>query len=852
MADLSRIFIPKRINTTLRRIYSDRVTVICAPDGTGKSTLIREFTSRTRPDGISVKFITSAQSTGSCFSQICMSVTGKTFSEPVSDNELAVLCKQFSTEPAKKLILIVDCEYAAETLLGNLRTARLLSGCRCANFVFLTGSLNPAYMTLINSLKMTLIEREAISMTPDEIAEYSRRCGLPVNVGAVYSACHGAFLGTRLCFMLTAQGHNPGDFTNEGRLYHAVLEHRSVRSKGAMILATAFDGASREFCEELRSFNPVREYFGEDLLSPGAIFSELMELRREIPLLDINLKRHICAFHPMLKHSVYMLFSTLPENVRHDLRICYGREYLRLREDYYAFCEFFLAGEYELAAGIYNTDSITYSLLIKSSYLLQRFITDCPLTLKPAIPRILRISAMLMHTDLKPIVQSRFAEVIAYISESPDYTGPERRELLSYAYALRTNEDLYTLNKMGDNIKRAYDLFRGKREFEPPVFAWTMYAPTVFFLLHRRGYSIHTETAQFTRYQHMYTEMLDHGRYTEIIFTGEAKYVQGDLAGALELLSAAASLSRGTKRIPTRLTAIYCAAKCCLFLGDHQRFFEYVRTVLSICRANSSREEGDCARLITGLLRALRGGDHDDIWYVLCAENTDPVMNRFTKPYYDMIRLSFFVQRGDVDSLETNIGQYLEDASTAGNEAAGIKLRLIAARGLSRLGSWDAALEYTREALELSMANETVTAPAEFHALYPEHFSQVRELLGEELQPFIDDVIRVGSDFLRGVEAVRSYELTYLANERTDNYAEHYLIPLERLAGSTEKKRRELGLSEMAYSYAIMAASGLSIKEMSLLFNASPDSIKSSLKRTYSSLGVKNRRGLIGIVPTLK
>ena len=63
MADINSIFIPKRISALLRNIYRDKVTVICAPDGSGKSTLLRGFTSRTRPDGTSVRFITDADST---------------------------------------------------------------------------------------------------------------------------------------------------------------------------------------------------------------------------------------------------------------------------------------------------------------------------------------------------------------------------------------------------------------------------------------------------------------------------------------------------------------------------------------------------------------------------------------------------------------------------------------------------------------------------------------------------------------------------------------------------------------------------------------------------------------------
>ena len=67
-----------------------------------------------------------------------------------------------------------------------------------------------------------------------------------------------------------------------------------------------------------------------------------------------------------------------------------------------------------------------------------------------------------------------------------------------------------------------------------------------------------------------------------------------------------------------------------------------------------------------------------------------------------------------------------------------------------------------------------------------------------------------------------------------------------------EALRQELGLSVTAFKYAVMAASGLENKEICRLFSVSEDSVKSSLKRTFAALGVKNRRGLIGKIPTIK
>ena len=102
------------------------------------------------------------------------------------------------------------------------------------------------------------------------------------------------------------------------------------------------------------------------------------------------------------------------------------------------------------------------------------------------------------------------------------------------------------------------------------------------------------------------------------------------------------------------------------------------------------------------------------------------------------------------------------------------------------------------------------------------------------------------------METVRTYEITYAASVQRDNYAEHYLAPLKSLLDSAESLRQELGLSVTAFKYAVMAASGLENKEICRLFSVSEDSVKSSLKRTFAALGVKNRRGLIGKIPTIK
>lgn len=850
MPDISRIFIPKRISAVLRRIYSGRVTIIAAPDGMGKSAIIREFLSRSRPKGISVRFITSSESTGNCFSQISMTAIGTPEQEPLTDGELAALKPKFSAEPQKPLIIVVDCEHAGNTLLGNHRTAQLLASAKCARFVFLCSSFRRTWRKLAGSLHIQVIGKEELTLTQEETAEYAKYCGVSVDPREVHRAAGGAFLGTRLCFMLAQQGKEFANLTPDNRLLRAVLEEQPVRMQGALITAAAFSSLSQYFCGQLRAFSSITDFFGADLFTQDEILSEMEKLREIIPLLEINRRQRTIRFHPALRRGIYTVFFWFPENVRHDLRICYAREFLRQGKDFSAFCEYFLAGEFELSASIRNS-RITYYTLIRSSRLLQRFINECPLSCKAAMPRIMRTTSLLMHSDLKPALQGKFQEFISFISSSGSYHEAERRSMLCYAYALRTTEDFYALDRMGANIKRAYDLFRGGG-YDNPIFPWTLYSPSVFFLIHTRGHSVQTEAAQFTRYQHMYDEMINHGKYTDIVFSGELRYCTGDLRGALELLSGAVSLCTGSERTATLLTALYASAKCCLFMGDHQQFFEYTERIIRIQRQYYDKEEGDCAQLLLGLLRALRGGGVEDMWFALSAGQDCPLRNRFTAPYFELIRAEYFVSREKYAELVENLPPMLSAASAVGNEAVGILLRLSAAQSLLALGNSETAIQLGIEAMSAAADSGIPAIPAEFFVRYPELLQFLGTVITPKLAPVLEETQVLSSDFRRGLETVRTYEMTYLSNKHRDNYAEHYLVPLDRLTASSRELREKLGLSEMAFRYAVMAASGVSNREMSSLFTASENSIKSSLKRTYAQLGVKKRRELIGVIPTLK
>lgn len=851
MGEFNRIFIPKRVSSELREIYKSRVTVICARDGSGKSTILREFIRRTRPSGIAVRSITSAESTGDCFGQIMDILLGEPAQEPLTDSEYTTLHgRLIDISSDREYLLIVDCPFAIPTLLGNRRSADLFSECSCARFVFVGSSLKSAYQKLAVKLRFQIIERQQLSMTVNEIREYARLTGTSVDATAVFNSCRGAFFDTRLCLMLARNGEKFSNSTTEERLIRAVFEKMPQRTWGALIAASAFSEQAEDFYSDLNAFASITAHFGADTFNASGITDELERINTIVPLVTINRRIHRLDIHPVLRRAAYILFFRLPGNVQHDLRICFAREYRRRADAFLCFCEYYLAGEYELAGEVRAYDRIPYSLMIKSSRMLLNFVLNCPLEVRSLIPRLLRVLALLMHTDVKPLLAGRFSEIIDFLRKSPNYDEDDRQTLLCYAYALRTNEDFYVLDKMGADIMRAYDLFKNTRRYDSPMFPWCMYSPSIFALVHRRGYSLQTENTQFNRYQRMYAEMLNHGKFTQNIFSGEVRYYQGDLRSAMELLTTAAASCAGITA--TRICALYNASKCALFLGDYIRFFELITELNKLEREYVNKEEGDFAKLCLGMLRAMRGGGIADTWYVLSTEETDVMYNRYTAPYFCMTKAAYWLAHDQNSRLAEEADKYITSATTAGNEIAGIKLRLYCSQAFMMLSDIDRAVKHFTDALYMAEENHIPTASAEICASHPDMFEYMKQYAPEELLPVIMRNQQTGGQFRRGAEAVRTYEITYLDNARRENYAEHYLQPLERLTAATDSRRRELGLTPAAYSYAIMAASGLTNKEISSLFGVSLDSVKSSLKRTSSLVGAKTRLELSDHLPTLK
>lgn len=838
----SHIYIPKRLYDKLKCIYNERLTIIAAPDGFGKTTTVSEFVRRSRPEGLRCRTITDNISADDCFAKYCQLVLGKEEHIPVTQAEYVRLCRVFSdTVTDKKTLVIFDSPAAEKMILTNMYCARLLTKYAPTSTVVLCTSISYHHEREMAYYKIKYITSFDFSLTEKETEEYFTRCGIDnADITTIHNETEGEILRTRLCAVMHSQGLPITDYRSDRLIVDAIIQRLSLKTLFAGLCAAAYASLDDSLLKDLAARSEIVDHFGMESICKENILNGIEEINNIVPLIQLNRKTHSHTAHIAVRYGFYRYFMELPQNVRQAMHYCSAQEFLREGKTFRAFCQFYLSGDYYAAATVDKRGEIvSFELLMRNKELLFKFVLECPFECKPIIPKFLRMLSLLMLTTYRERVMHRYDDVIEFISNSPDYTENERRSLLSYAYALRTYQDFYIIEKMGNHIKRAYDLFSGDKSSFPPFYSWPLYTPSVFSTIHRYSVPIKTETEQFIRFHKMYTEMIGHGEHIEELYLTEVLYLTGDFENGLSRSLNTLKKCTGRRYIPTRLIALSTGARCALLTGNYPTYRKLSDEIAVIARKYSTTEIGDMASMCLALLCCMKTGGDEDIWPLCISYDSEVLLNRYTAPFCFFVRCFAMISHKEYRTLLARKDYYLQAAKEVRNETLYIMLQMSAATAHFLLDEKDEAIRIMFYITKMLDGSGVIIPAAELCVHFPQIFEFSKDQLPQKYAPFFDKVISTAKAMRRNVELLRTQELTELsAIERAHS---DIAAVTEASMNSLEQTRKKLGLTKQALKYAILAARRHSNEEIAELCSVSVDSVKSSLKRTFAKLGLRSR-----------
>lgn len=838
-----RIYIPPRLYRRFSEIYSDKGTFIAAPPGYGKSAMITEFVARSRRSGISCRFVRSADSVGDCAARVFGMLLGRRAFPPETDDEFYLLGEELKKASLGELLVVVDCPFSALALIENLRTAELLMQFCTARFVIISDKATDTHFSAAEALGMSVITEKDLLFTREETEQCFDYCGVKCrDIDRIYAVAGGQPMRTKLCIKLEDAGVAPENGDNAALLGQYAAAALSQSELGVLMSLAPLNKVSEEYLLSLRESERVSEYFGGDTFEYGNVCRIIKALGSSLGMCGIDMKTRAVSFHPHLKDFVTLAMPTLPREVSAAVRECRAREYLRLGVPYYAFCEFFLAGKNREAAECTGSAPISLREVMDTKTALKYFLDNCPLDDKSLLKRYLRVLAMLMLTSEKSAFSGYYDRAIKYISSSPDYTEKERRHMLSYAFTLQTYEDFFFIERMGKHIKRAYEYYDGTGLSESPFYTWNMYVPSLFGLIHNYSLSISTEREQFGRYQRMYCDMLDHGKFILGYYNAELAYFIGNVSYADK--SAADILSVcGEEDEAVCLIGLLLRGKAAVYSGKYMIFSDVTEKIVKILHTTEQHEVYKMARLSLALLDMVCGSFKYSAFFACCRDDEDIRLNRFAAPYYCLITAVYCLAAGKTERVKRDAEYYLSVADEVRNGTVRLQLCIILAETHFVLGDSAAAEEYAAKAASVLNGTSIYMPAAEVLVLcrrVKEYYSAAMpEGSPMKLACAAADRLAVGA------ETVLTYKMTFCAANREPSDEER----LSEYVRNSEPLRRKLGLNRREFEISVFAASGMTNEQIAKALSVSLDSVKSCLKRVYAKTGIRSRQGLEALIP---
>ncbi len=837
---MPKFYIPPRVYSLLKCIYQERITIVTAPDGYGKSGTVREFVKRSRPDGYSCRFINEAETANDCFEKICKILLGKEAHIPTTAREFNSIRYRFSAaKPQKELLIVLDCPGATDMLLGNLYCTWLFLYHSPIHIVLVTNELTYFHKMLADTRYIPTINEGDLALTLSETKTFLKSRGLD---GCDYEDMRiktgGELAKLSFCCMLMKRGEEVKSYELRDLIKQAILDKLSPSRTFAALCAAAFTKVDDKTVEDLHSESALCNYFGEASICKEMLIEGTRYISSILPLVRMNRRSNHWSAKIFFKQAAEMKFNELPKDVQNAIHRCIAKEYLREKKIFRAFCQYYLSGDVQTAAFPEMFENISFEMLMRTKDFLLYYAQTCPLNCKPMLPRLLRILALLMLTPHRNKIRHRFVDIINYISTSPDYSGAERRNTLCYAYALRTYEDFYYIERMGNHIKRAYDLYSGSSIGIAPFFSWGLYNPSMFCLIHHYNLPLATEAEQFSRYHSMYTEMIHHGEHVLSLYHAEVYYYTGDLETALVRSQEVIKKCNRDLFLPTRIGAIYTSGKCALLVGNYDLFTGCESLLADTMKRFSTTELGDMAALCLAQLSGMRNGGDEDMWRVTSTPDENVMLNRYVAPFYFYARCFALLSHKEYRMLLSKIDYYLRAAEDVRSETIALSIKLSAAIAHFTLADSVTSIEIIAEVLPILGSSGVIMPAVELCMLYPQVFELALKKLPEH-EKLLTNILGMSKAAHNHMIAVRTRELTELG--RHESEAATLYATLDVSLAVLKPLREKYRLTDTALRYAVYAARRYSNEQIAEICSTSVNSVKSSLKRTFAKLGIHSR-----------
>ncbi len=817
-------YLRKTAFDTLENIFKYPLTVVVAPMGYGKTTVVREFIKLCKTPVLWKPITGSSQE---IFWNGLVRLIGKVDACCASKLEAlgfpgdsilldeAVYILQ-SIELKKKTVLVFDDWHLLKSKEADVFIETLIRA-----------EINNLHVVIIsravfgeNSTELFLksyafvMDKSKFSLSREEITEYYRLNGIPIGpqqAEKLFLYSEGWFSALYLC-LLNYRQH--GKFEEKIKLYglvaKLVYDPLPEQLKEFLLAICVFDN----FTQEQATF-----FFGAD--APRLI-GKLLE---DNAFVSYNGATDTYQLHSILNAYLRGIFGRQPDNWKKELWQRAGKWHLKTGEYTYAYSHFYQAGAFEVLLSAFESEAMLSTVALESVEKFNTYFSACPQDIKDRHPRARLLYAINLFTyhqmELYTKECRELGELLAALPDGATFGGLGKDQLAGELEILLSFTKFNKIKDMSEHHQRAFELLQSPSGFFSNKGSWTMDCPSVMCLFYREsGHLAEAVTEMNECLPYYYKITGGHGMGAEYAMQAEYFYNTGNFKKAEIYAHQAFYSAKEGGQVAIVLCSLFLQMRLALLEGNLAAGKELLGRMEDFISKTAMYSYIRTYDLCRGFFYAYLGLNNKVPDWILTGQAQENTLPFICETFYNIIYGKILLNSKKYSQLLGNLPVMHAKAGVFSNLLANIYFYIYQAEALAVFGEREKAAQAMENALALAAPDLIV-------------------------MPFVEN----------------SGNITTLINSAAQNlyyrkFAEKILMTAQNIAGGLQDAQRmaqneakpiEL-LSDRERRIAELAALGLSNHEIGKELFIAEVTVKKNLQNIYAKWGINNKIKLAKIV----
>ena len=806
------LYFSQRITEAMSGIFDHPLTLVEAPMGYGKTTAIREFLSNSPTQ---VLWQTVYDSAPTSFWQDF----GRLFAAIDEDSAQSLLELGFPHDGIllqeavriladvafldRTFLVIDDYHLLASREIDQLIERMVLHGIPGLHIVLITRyseQLNVEELALKGYLH--LIAKETLELTPPEITEYYKACGISLK-GEETERLHElteGWISALYLFMLELISR--GSYTPENNIYKliekTVYRPLAAETKEFLLTLSLFDSFTHEQAAYMWGKDNTDEL--------------LAEVTSQNAFVNYDRRSKTYFAHNILTGFLREVLAGQDPGYRQTLWRK-AAEWLEQNGDYFVAMRYYYeCDDFDSLLLVLEEDR-SHDFTAAKKETVKKYMTECPPRIRARHPyAVLKYLLYLFVHHETALFGQTCGEFVNHIQADAGLKLEQRNRLLGEFELILGFTAYNDIKKMAAHYANSWALLGRPTAVYDPKLNWTFGSPSVLYLYYRESGRLAEHARDLIEYMPGYNRLTGgHGSGGEYIMEGERLFNLGDFAGTEIAAYKARYKAQEAGQPNIAFCADYLQIRLAFMQGDGGRVFELLQKMREEMTEKKDYQLIHLVEICEGsVYAALKQKDK----IPASLTNADPKSLRLGFPGFGAFNIFYgraLLIGGEYLKLIGSAEYFFGIAAVFSNLLGKIYTHIYLAAAYHRLLREAEALDHLKKALAIALPDAVFMPFAEN---------------GDYLQPLLKKLYHEG--YCRE-ELARILELYAVCETATGQIIREYF------SGAKPK------LTERELEIAQLAAEGMPNKEIGVRLYISENTVKMALKRVFEKLGVSSR-----------